>query len=122
MPYTNISAVMSGVQKAAINAGLDAVATNMSYAINLTPEERVAMSSVEDGRLAFVTKCIDYANANPTLVPSYVSLPEAQKDFDLYNELRPIRAKAAQTLEIIDDTQHAAGFEWYDYFCLEFYA
>ena len=121
MPYNNISAVVSAPEKTAINDGLDAIPTNMTYAVNLTPEERTAMSSIEEKRLAFATKCMEYAAANATLVPGYVSLPEAVKDQNLYNDLRPIKAKAAQMHELIDDTQHAVGWEWYK-FCLEFYA
>ena len=121
MPYTNISAVMTPAEKAAITAGLNAVQANMPYAVNLTPEERLALASVEDNRLSFVTKCMEYASANPSLVPGFVSLPEAVKDFNLMNDIRPLKALAAQMLELLADTAHAAEYELYRNFCLEFY-
>jgi len=120
MPYTNISAVLSAADKTAINNDFNDVKAKLPFGVNLTPDERQSFTKLGDARLAFVTKCMDYAAANAPLVPGYLSLPEAVKDFNLQADLRPIEALAAQVKEIIDDTRLAAGHELYD-FCLAFY-
>jgi hypothetical protein len=45
------------------------------------------LSKMGDKTLAFVQKALEYAEANPTLVPAYLDIAEAKKDFSLSQDL-----------------------------------
>ncbi len=48
---------------------------------NLTPSDRLELSKMGDKTIAFVQKSLEYAENNPTLVPGYLDISEAKKDF-----------------------------------------
>lgn len=121
MPYSNISAVISAADKAAIIGHINAIKALLPFLINLTPEEKIAFQKMGNQRLAFVTKALEYAAANPTLVPGYLPLPEANKDFNLNADLRQIFEVMSTLGESIEETGMAAGTEVYD-FARAFYA
>lgn len=120
MPYTNLSAVLSPADKAAIMTNLQNIRSILSFAVNLTAEERRALPKMGDKRFTFVTKVMEYTVNEPQFNPPYLSLPEANKDLNLFNDLRALLAESQQVTEIMSDTQMASGVEIYDY-CRAYY-
>lgn len=120
MPYTNLSASLSPGDKQAILQNLQAIQKLLPFAVNLTREERRALAKVGDKRYAFIVKTMEYTITAPQFNPVFMSLPEADKDVALYNDLRSLLSEAVRVVEMMDDTQMAAGVESFDY-CREYY-
>jgi len=120
MPYSNLSAVLSAADKAEIIRNLQNIRSILSFAVNLTAEERRSLSKMGDKRFTFVIKVMEYTVSEPQFNPPYLSLREANKDLALFNDLRNPLSESTQVTEIISDTQMAAGVEIYDY-CRAYY-
>jgi hypothetical protein len=121
MPVTNISAALTAAQVTAINGALNTIRTNLPFLVNLTAEERLALSKMGEIGYNYVTRALDYAQGNAGILPPNFNLTEAQKDLKLVNDIRPIMQQVAQLLEAIDDTMMMAGIEAKD-FADKFYA
>ncbi|HBK30100.1 MAG TPA: hypothetical protein DDZ78_00550, partial [Porphyromonadaceae bacterium] len=76
---------IDATQLSAIKEKLAGLQTDLSgiLTINLTGKDRKDMLKMGDKTLAFVEKALEFANQNPTLVPAYINLEEANKDFAL---------------------------------------
>ena len=81
---------------------------------NLTGQDRLEMYKLGDKSQAFVEKSLEYASNNPTLVPSYLDLPEAKKDLKLFQDLGRINKQVSTLQRAVEDTMMVAGSEAYD--------
>jgi len=81
---------------------------------NLTGQDRLEMYKLGDKSQAFVEKSLEYASTNPTLVPSYLNLPEAKKDLKLFQDLGRISKQVSTLQRAVEDTMMVAGSEAYD--------
>jgi hypothetical protein len=115
MPYSNISAELTAAQITSAISAINGLKTLMPFLINLTMEERQNFSKMGDDGFSYVTKAIDYAKANPTVIPAALNVTEAAKDLKLYNDLRGIFQQLSQLRESIDDTMMALGVEAKDF-------
>jgi len=122
MPINKLNISLTPAQTAAIQTALDALVSNLPFAVNLTKQERTELPNIQDERLAFVTKVVNnYAPANPALVSGFAgTLAEAKTDFLLYNQLEPFIEQLKSILERYQDTQQVGGSEAYA-FGREFY-
>lgn len=109
--YYNLSAALTAAQIASITTAIGTIKGILDFLINLTPEERRTFSKMGDQGFSYVTKSMDYANANPHIIPATLSYAEGRKDLDLVNALRPIWNQLMQLAEMVDDTKMAAGIE-----------
>ena len=66
-----------------------------------------------DKTLAFVGKCVDYASQNSNLVPSFIDVAEAKKDFDLASNLNELLQQLQPLCQTFDDTIMMAGSDSY---------
>lgn len=102
-----------------VKASADTLATfraNLSHVltINLKPDERRNMLKMGDKTLAFVQKALEYATQNPSLVPAFMDLTEAKKDYALTAELYNIYQQLYTLITAIEDTGMVAGGEAYE--------
>lgn len=81
---------------------------------NLTPSDRLELSKMGDKTIAFVQKSLEYAENNPTLVPGYLDISEAKKDFALSQDLNNVLKQVATLQRAIEDTAMVAGSEAYN--------
>jgi len=82
--------------------------------LSLTPDERRGLAKMGDKTVAFVEKALDYAVKNPALVPPYLDVTEAAKDFALVAQLRELQRELTTLSQSVDDTLMVAGAEAYD--------
>ena len=117
MPTNQLNITLTAPQLAAINAAIDALLSNVPFAVNLTKDERTSLPNIGDERLPFVEKVIDnYAPANPTLVSGFAgSKAEALTDLTLYRQFENPIERLMSVLEIYKDTQQLAGSEAYKF-------
>ena len=113
MPYQNISDSLSDTQRIACIQHLSNAEAMLTFAINLTPEERSTLPKMGNNTLSFVSKALGYAEANPAFVPPYTNVPELRKDFNLASQLTLIAQKLTMLAEKVNDTNLALGSEAY---------
>ncbi|RBQ02868.1 hypothetical protein [Pedobacter miscanthi] len=111
-----ISAEITAEQSAAIAAAFEQLKTALASVliINLTAEERRNTLIMGDKTLAFVNKTIEYATQNPSLVPNYVDLDEAKRDYKLAFDIYAIFQQLSTLLRAMEDTGMVAGSEAYE--------
>jgi len=81
---------------------------------NLTPTDRLELSKMGDKTIAFVQKSLEYAETNPALVPGYLDVQEARKDFALAQDLNTVLKQVSTLQRAIEDTAMVAGSEAYN--------
>jgi len=107
----NITA--TAAQITAVKTALQTINTNLPFLIGLTVDERIALPAIDVNNKAFTEDAINAAVNNPSLVASYLSVPNMQNDMALYTQLDEIKGLVNQLLEKIEDTQLLAGSEAY---------
>ena len=122
MPFNKLNITLSPAQVTAINAAIDALISNVPFAMNLTKDERTSLPNISDERKPFVEKVIDnYAPANPALVSGFAgSKADAITDLTLFRQFENPIERLAGVIEMYKDTQQVAGSEAYT-FSREFY-
>ncbi len=81
----------------------------LSFLINMTPEERRSRSVMNSARKPFVEKAIAYGEKDPRIVPNYVSIEEMKKNMKLYEQLMELGNEFKRTGEGLSDTAAALG-------------
>jgi len=111
-----ISTSISTETLVAVNTNLTAINTALANILlfNLTATERQSLRIMGDKSIAFVQKALEYAENNPALLPPYLSLAEAQKDFALTHDLYGILQQINTLQRAVEDTMMVAGSEAYD--------
>jgi hypothetical protein len=109
--YQIPAATMTGVVEQ-LNAILTALKDVLVF--NLTADERQSLRIMGDKTLAFVQKSIEYAEANPSLCPTYLDLAEGRKDFELTHDLYTILQKINTLQRAVEDAMMVSGSEAYD--------
>jgi len=111
-----ISLTIPAETMATINTSLTALNAALANVLlfNLTADERKAMRVMGDKSIAFVQKALEYAENNPALLPPYLDLPEAKKDFALAHDLYGILQQINTLQRAVEDTMMVAGSEAYD--------
>jgi hypothetical protein len=114
MQQNLISATLSDAVVAEVETHLKAIATLIGGLLqNLEPKDRQAMAKMGDKTLAFVQKALQYAGQDAALLPSYISLPEAEKDLALTRQLDSILKLMAPLCQSVQDTVMLAGSDAY---------
>jgi len=106
-----LSAALPAADKTTVQTAIQTINAKLPFLISLTSEERRGGVKLGDKSVAFVGKAINYAQANPTLVPGYVNMVEIVKDYNMQKDLIDIQQWMASLLQKIEDTQQEAGVE-----------
>ena len=113
MPYQNISQEITQAQYDLFVTKLNELKALFPFFINLTEEERQSLPKMGNSKLPFVIKALNYAEANPTLAPGYVNVPEQRKDLQLNTRLLVMLQLVRPYVDSMDDTGLAVGSEAY---------
>ncbi|WP_097130802.1 hypothetical protein [Pedobacter xixiisoli] len=111
-----VSAEITAAQSTAVMQNVDNINNVLKdvLTINLTTDDRSHMLKMGDKTLAFLQKALEYASQNMALCPTFLSLPEAQKDYELAAGLQVIKQRVSALLRAIEDAEMVAGSEAYD--------
>jgi hypothetical protein len=111
-----ISAEINTEQSAAAVSKIEELSALLTHAltISLTANERNGMLKMGDKTLAFIQKALEYAQQSPSLIPMFLNLAEAQKDYKLAAGLYVIQQKLGALLRAVEDAGMVAGGEAYD--------
>ena len=108
-----VSAVLKPEDRDRVLSLLGEVEKILSFGIKLSPEVRKSMPRVDDGRLPFVEKCLQYGKQEPRIVPPFTDMVELAKDVELYKALMQIERRLNSLSEMVSDTSTAAGCDAY---------
>ena len=110
-----ISAIMAEADKTFITKSIADIKSRLGNVliISLTPAERKRTLKMGDKTLAFVQKALDYASQNPGLVPAYVDVSEANKDYALTHDLYIILQQMYTLTSAMEDAMLISGSEAY---------
>jgi hypothetical protein len=81
----------------------------MPHLVTLTQDERLHLPKIGTGNIDFTGVALDYGQAHPDLVPSYVDIGVARSNLDLFNALRTLQQQRAVTDRVIEDTMMQCG-------------
>lgn len=81
---------------------------------SLTADEISGLAKLGEKSEPFANKGIEYAKNNAPLVPSWVNIAEAEKDFGYFEALRPVDLLLAQFGKQVANSRIEAGAEVLD--------
>lgn len=87
----------------------------LPFLVKLSPEDKKKTAMLDDGRIPFASKALDYASREPSLSPNPLLLEEAQKDSSLFGKLQTVDRELARLSEMVSDTRMLAGAELYEF-------
>lgn len=86
----------------AINAAVKVLQEKlMPYLITLPIEERQMLAKMGDKNTSFISKCTEFMQQNPSLMPQYVSLEEMKIDLDAVGTLYSLYTKNGLNIYLI---------------------
>jgi histidyl-tRNA synthetase len=111
----SVSAVISEVDKQSVLTSINDIKGRLSSLLlfNLSPSDRKEMLKMGDKTLAFVDKALGYADKHPELIPPYLDLDEAKRDFSLANNLNEILRELSTLYQSVEDVLMLSGSEAY---------
>ncbi|NJL39284.1 MAG: hypothetical protein HC840_18455 [Leptolyngbyaceae cyanobacterium RM2_2_4] len=114
MPANRVSASLSPAEQQDVMDAIATIVQNLSFLVDLGPEERRGMAKLGDRNRAFTRKALEIATQNPDFLPRSFDLEEMRRDFELFEALQPMLLALTRLRELIDDTAVAAGNEAYE--------
>ena len=117
MTYSNINSELPAKDVTVIKASIKKVQEQMPFLINLSVQDRRRLLKMGDKSLAFVTKSLSAAEANPDILPRTFDVQGFGRDYQLAKDLLEIQAMLKQLNEQVDDTLMAvdSSLSVYDY-------
>jgi hypothetical protein len=101
----NISIEFTAADIAAIDNALTAIEAALAgKVVNLTPLDRKTFGKINNKRENWVTKVRNYITQLPTIKPSYLDLPEHDKDIDARNVIMPRLNRIVAINRSMEDT------------------
>ena len=113
MPIQNISAVFTPAALDALKADIVALAPQFPVLVTLTDDERQSLQRVGAGRETFCDTAITGAETFPTVLPTYMSKTEWDKDELYFEQLGEVEVALAAALQKVKDTRAVVGSERY---------
>ncbi|NCI48485.1 hypothetical protein GWC95_01030 [Sediminibacterium roseum] len=113
MQNNKISVSISAADKQAVLKNVAALQNQLKSVLifNLTAEDRKGMAKMGERMATFTSKSLTYAGQNQSLIPAFMSLDKANKDFALAMDLAEIHKKLSTLLTALEDTMMIAGAE-----------
>ncbi|MCL5028777.1 MAG: hypothetical protein M1480_07125 [Bacteroidetes bacterium] len=107
-----ISIVFATAVQTSVKDAINALITNLSpVLINLTKEQRKALSKMAEGSLPFAIDALNYAETEPKFVPASVNVPEFRIDLEAYTVLSEFFTLLKPIMTGIEDTKTLCGAE-----------
>lgn len=113
MPIQNVSAVFTAEALASLKSAIVALGPQFPALVTLTDDERQSLQRVGAGREVFCETAINGAATFPTVVPSYLSKVEWDKDELYFSQLGELEVSLAAELQKVLDTRAVIGAERY---------
>lgn len=113
MSFPKINATLADADRDKILADIKESWTLMPFMINITDDEKKAIPKMGQVNIGWVQKALDYAAANPKLVPPYLNVGDLNCEVSLAEQLSPIFEAVNQLASALDSTYAVVGSEAY---------
>jgi hypothetical protein len=115
MSVNRLSLDITDAQKATVATDTNKLADSTEgFNVVIDKEELKSLSKISDGRIPFVEKVTQYIVSNPEFLPPFADVPEFQKDFKAFKDLREMSRPLRQILDKLETSMMVAGSEAYD--------
>ena len=97
---------------------LQAIATirqKLPFLVLLSPSDEKATAMLDEGRIPFALKAVEYASREAAISPNPPLLEEAKKDLAIYTKLQTVERELSRLSEMVSDTRMLAGAELYQF-------
>lgn len=116
----NENLIKGSISTADMKTVNDAIALCMTtlkpyFLDTITKETLDTMQKLGDRSESFVRKCIELADQEPTLVPSYIQVKDAKDDLLLYEQLKSVESGLKQLQNWVSSNKSLAGAEALDF-------
>lgn len=108
-----VSHALPGDAYAALSAQIDNLRQSMDFLVDLTPEEKSRMVRAGESNMTFTKLIRDLASQPVGILRQAVDFEEFEQDIALYNQLKLLKIKIDPLIELLNDTQTAAGADAY---------
>lgn len=108
-----IDAALDSATLATLTTHLADIQALLPFLADLSPEERQSLPKMGDKSRAFVERTLELARQDDSFLPRKLDVAAFGKDVALWQALDGIRTRLAKLLELVEDTQTAAGSEAY---------
>lgn len=109
MSQNLISFAPSAADLTAIDAAIKTLEDRFASLIDLSPQQRHALTKMGDKSEAFCRKAVEVLGANPNVLPPTFSLPEMRRDLAGFDTLRTRLVRIERVYEKMRDSQLALG-------------
>lgn len=92
---------------------LQKIKAKLSFCIKLSLDQKKSIPKMDDGRVPFVQKGLQFGKQEPVIVPQFTDFEEFQADLKLYSDLTSIEQLTSAIAEMVSDTRMAAGSDAY---------
>jgi hypothetical protein len=79
------------------------------HLVNLSPDEKRALTKMGSKSVDFVSKGLGYATANPQFRPSFFDIDDFSNSVAAYGLLRSLHQPVSQLADMLDDSMALAG-------------
>ncbi len=94
---------------------VDSIRQKLPFLVLLTASEKRATAMLDEGRIPFTLKAVEYATREAAISPNPQLLVEAKKDLEIYNQLQTLERELVRLTEMVGDTRMQAGAELYQF-------
>ncbi len=111
----SLDAEVSDQELAEVLQAIETVRQKLPFLVLLSPGEKKATPMLDEGRIPFALKALEYASRENAISPNPPLLQEAKKDLDIYNKLQSVVRELSRLHEMANDTRMLAGAELYQF-------
>lgn len=108
-----ISGSISGETEAAILAKIEEIEALLPIKIALSKDQKSSMVKMDDGRLPFTQKGLQYGLQDNKVAPPYIDLTEQSNDIGVFQGYSNIRKRLDKLTETVENVRIAAGSDAY---------
>jgi hypothetical protein len=113
-----LSSISAELPDQELDEVLQAIATirqKLPFLVLLPAGDKKASPMLDEGRVPFALKAVEYASRETAISPNPPLLNEAQKDLALYTKLQTVERELSRLSEMVTDTRMLAGAELYQF-------
>ena len=110
-----ITAELSEEGLAEVLQAIETIRQKLPFLVLLSPSDKKATAMLDEGRIPFATKAVEYASREAAISPNPPLLIEAQKDLQVYTRLQSVERELSRLSEMVSDTRMLAGAELYEF-------
>ena len=110
-----ISAELSDQGLAEVQQAIATIRQKLPFLVLLSPGEKKATAMLDEGRIPFALKAVEYASSEASISPNPSLLKEAKKDLEVYTKLQTVERELCRLSEMVSDTRMLAGGELYQF-------